>query len=111
MFLAESMCGLWHNILLVNHFRGYVVTFDSFNAIVQAFPLFGQQFRRDDFRQVLFPGESTSLWTISPPARELLKDQLLEITQSPNSSIRLQFAWSITRLVMYNVKHCGLLFL
>lgn len=71
-----------------------------FLPIVQAFPLFSQQFQRQDFHQVLFSGESTSLWTISPPSRDLLRQQLNEVTNDPTRSILLQFSWTITRLAV-----------
>jgi len=79
----------------------------SLFPIVQAFPLFNQQYQRQDFHQVLFPGESTSLWTISPPSRDLLRQQLYDVTTSATSSILLQFTWSLTRLAHRDNSLCS----
>ena len=62
--------------------------------------MFTNEFFREDFRRVLFPGESTALWSISPPARELLRQQLNHVTANGMSSeIALEFLWSIRRYV------------
>jgi hypothetical protein len=63
---------------------------------VQIQPLFGNQIFQSDFTKAVFPNESTSLWTISPPAKELLSSSLKNVRQI-NSSITLQFSWSIQR--------------
>ena len=57
--------------------------------------MFPREFQRDDFRRVVFPGQSTALWIISPPSRELLKEQL----QYGNITLPLDFSWSVKRWV------------
>jgi hypothetical protein len=69
---------------------------DSVQSQIQ--PLFGNQIFQSDFTKAVFPNESTSLWTISPPAKELLSSSLKNVRQI-NSSITLQFSWSIQRYV------------
>ena len=59
--------------------------------------LLSREFRREDFRRVVFPGQSTALWTISPPSRDQLINQLDNIRNNSNVTIPLDFSWSIKR--------------
>eukprot|EP00118_Oscarella_pearsei_P024120 m.299204 g.299204 ORF g.299204 m.299204 type:complete len:2308 (+) comp40787_c0_seq2:130-7053(+) len=50
------------------------------------------RYSRVDVTRVLIPGNSSSLWTITPPARDLL-----QTTLDSNSSLNMEFTWSIVR--------------
>lgn len=67
---------------------------------MQPFPVFSREFQQDDFRRVVFPGQSTSLWTISPPSRAQLEGQLTQIKFGSNGTIPLDFSWSIKRYII-----------
>jgi hypothetical protein len=56
-----------------------------------------RELSRDDFRRVRLAGNSTSLWVISPPAREQLVKQLRNLITNPNANALLEFDWSISR--------------
>ena len=58
---------------------------------------FNQQiFLQAQFTRIEMEGESSLLWTITDPSRQLLKDSLNDTTESVD--LDLLFKWTITRL-------------
>ncbi|XP_065913262.1 piezo-type mechanosensitive ion channel component 1-like isoform X2 [Dysidea avara] len=55
---------------------------------------FEDSYKQSDFRYILFSGNSTSVWEISPPARAALEDYL---QQNESVYVPLVFSWEITR--------------
>lgn len=66
------------------------------NANVSVTPAF-RDLNKDDFRRITVPGNSTSLWVISPPAREQLVGQLEGLKGNTNNTAVLEFDWAISR--------------
>ena len=64
--------------------------------------MFSREFDQEDFRRIEFPGQSTALWTISPPSRDLLYQQLIHVrdhNKTIEDTIPIDFLWSIKRYI------------
>lgn len=70
--------------------------FDSLkqNAPEQSYS-FIKDFNPEDVYCISIPGQSTSLWQISPPSFKNLKEQLQNITDLMD--VYLEFSYSLTR--------------
>ena len=56
---------------------------------------FPNLFRSEDFHRILFPGDTSVLWTASPPSQ----NQLVSLLDKENPSAILTFSWSLQRFV------------
>ncbi|KAL5467227.1 hypothetical protein EMCRGX_G031427 [Ephydatia muelleri] len=65
------------------------------NLIV--YPQFAETFVQENFQRVLISSQSTSTWTISPPARQQLVETFQGALSNPEEGITLDISWSINR--------------
>ena len=55
---------------------------------------FATLFLQENFRRIQFPGNSSTIWTISPPSRQNLVNTL----NNTESHVELRFTWTLIRL-------------
>ena len=72
----------------------YQTTYLSSIIYSQSRKSFEGSYKQSDFRYILFSGNATAVWEISPPARAALEDYL---QQNKSFYIPLIFSWEITR--------------
>ncbi|XP_065913837.1 piezo-type mechanosensitive ion channel component 1-like isoform X3 [Dysidea avara] len=66
---------------------------NGFSSANRQRAIFRDSFRQGDFTTVTFQGNSTALWDISPPSRDVLARTL----NTSNNSIPMTFQWRVSR--------------
>ena len=74
----------------------------------QVYPQFAETFVQENFQRVLISSQSTSTWTISPPARQQLAETFARALSSPVATIALDVTWSITRYIYCLFEQAGM---
>jgi len=83
-----------HFLLCYVHVYILSTSYVEFMFYLQRQKSFEDSYKQSDFRYILFSGNATAVWEISPPARAALQDFL---QQNESVYVPLIFSWKITR--------------
>lgn len=89
---------MYDKYLAVIQHKYYFLIYEYICAYLsQVYPQFAETFVQENFQRALISSQSTSTWTISPPARQQLVETFQGALSNPEEGITLDISWSINR--------------